>query len=125
MTDTPQPTEAMIEGAAHKLIEAARRYEAGCRLGGKDQEFASRKLDEAKRDLLAMTAARPTVSGEESAAADALDHVADALREVHALSEVGDPQFDASMLGQIAACERGASLLRRAVLAAMQEEPNA
>jgi hypothetical protein len=50
-------------------------------------------------------------------AADGLDHVASALTEVHALSGIGDDAtFDASMFGQIAAVERGASLLRRAAI---------
>lgn len=54
-------------------------------------------------------------------AADGLDHVASALQEVHALGRDGinDAAYDASMLGQIAAVERGASLLRRAAIATL------
>lgn len=57
--------------------------------------------------------------GDVADAADGLDLVANALREVHALGRDGvdDAAFDASMFGQIAACERGAALLRRAALA--------
>lgn len=35
------------------LVEAARMFEASCRLGGKDQEFAQRNLDEAEARALA------------------------------------------------------------------------
>ena len=38
--------DADVERRVHKLVEAARMYEASCRLGGKDQDFAHRRLDE-------------------------------------------------------------------------------
>lgn len=47
-----QPVCADVERVIHKLVEAARMYEASCRLGGKDQEFASLKLDEARTAAL-------------------------------------------------------------------------
>jgi hypothetical protein len=51
-------------------------------------------------------------------AADGLDNVSAALNEVHALSreQVDDGAYDAHMMGQIAAVEHGASLLRRVAL---------
>lgn len=56
----------------------------------------------------------PVTDDEVERAAAALDHVASTLEEVHALSDMGDPAFDASMFGQISAVNRGSSLLRRA-----------
>jgi hypothetical protein len=54
--DSPQPATRGVEAALHKLIDAARMYEASCRLGGRDQEFAGLKLDEAKAAAIATIA---------------------------------------------------------------------
>jgi hypothetical protein len=57
-TLSPQPATrgVDVEAALHKLIDAARMYEASCRLGGRDQEFAGLKLDDAKAAAIATIA---------------------------------------------------------------------
>lgn len=57
----------------------------------------------------------PVTQAEVQRASDGLLNVANALREVHILGQeaIADPAYDASMLGQIAACEEARALIYR------------
>jgi hypothetical protein len=122
------PTDAVeqVSEAIYDFLDE--RFPEGAMPGGQ-QLFASDHLDaefkheagcdEMAKFILARLSTIPSAGdGELATAADGLDLVSSALQEVHALSREGvaDGTYDAHMMGQIAAVERGASLLRRAAL---------